>query len=139
MNPNAERLIRDSWMQLVPIRAAAAELFYSRLFAIDPTAEEFFAGKPMHEQHDKFLKTVDWLVQTLDYPPRVIEELQALSRRHVGYGVLVAHYETVGAALLWALEQGLGVKWDADVKRAWTELYIFISGVMVREATPSSA
>ena len=32
--------------------------------------------------------------------------MQALGRRHVQYGV--QHYQTVGAALLWALEQELG-------------------------------
>lgn len=137
MNPNAERLIRESWMQLVPIRAQAAELFYGRLFEIDSSAEALFDGKPMHVQHEKFLQTIDTLVQMLDYPPQIIEELQALSQRHVGYGVIIAHYETVGAALLWALEQGLGDRWNADVKRAWTELYSFIAGVMIREATPN--
>jgi hemoglobin-like flavoprotein len=134
MNPHAERLIRESWTTLVPIRLQAADLFYTRLFEIDPPIRALFEGKPMHAQHEKFLQTIDTLVQMLDYPPQIIEDLQALSRRHVAYGVLVAHYEPVGAALLWALEQGLGDKWNADVKRAWTELYLFISGVMTREA-----
>jgi hemoglobin-like flavoprotein len=135
MHPSAERIIRESWATLVPTRALAAQLFYTRLFEIDPSAKLLFDGKPMHVQHEKFLQTIDTLVQMLDYPPQIIEELQALSRRHVGYGVMVAHYETVGAALLWALEQGLGDQWNADVKRAWTELYLFISGVMTRTAS----
>jgi hemoglobin-like flavoprotein len=135
MHPNAERLIRESWATLVPIRALAAQLFYTRLFEIDPSAKLLFDGKPMYVQHEKFLQTIDTLVQMLDYPPQIIEELQALSKRHVGYGVLVAHYEPVGAALLWALEQGLGDQWNDEVKRAWTELYLFISGVMTRAAS----
>lgn len=137
MNPHAERIIRESWTTLVPIRAQAAALFYTRLFEIDPTAKALFDGKPMHVQHEKFLQTIDMLVQMLDYPPQIIEELQALSRRHVGYGVLVPHYETVGAALLWALEQGLGDQWNAEMKRAWAELYLFIAGVMTRAAAPA--
>jgi hemoglobin-like flavoprotein len=137
MNPQAERIIRESWATLVPIRAQAAELFYGRLFEIDPSAKSLFDGKPMYVQHEKFLQTIDTLVQMLDYPSQIIEDLQALSKRHVGYGVLIPHYEPVGAALLWALEQGLGDQWNAEVQRAWTELYLFIAGVMTRAATPA--
>lgn len=138
MNPQAERLIRESWTSLVPIRAQAATLFYGRLFDIDPSARELFAGRPMHVQHEKFLSTIDTLVQMLDYPPQIIEDLQALARRHVGYGVLLAHYEPVGASLLWALEQGLGDRWTPDVARAWSELYMFIAGVMKRAAVSTN-
>jgi hemoglobin-like flavoprotein len=137
MNPDAERIIRETWLSLVPIRAKAAELFYARLFEIDPSSQALFDGKPMYVQYEKFLQTVDTLVQMLDYPPQIIEDLQALSRRHVDYGVVLPQYETVGEALLWALEQGLGDAWNPEVKRAWTELYIFIAGVMKRAAVPS--
>jgi hemoglobin-like flavoprotein len=134
MHPDAELLIRTSWAALAPSRMRAAELFYTRLFEIDPSASALFTGKAMHEQYEKFLRTVDTLVQMLDYPPGIIEELQALSRRHAGYGVVAAQYATVGSALLWALEQELGASWNADVERAWTELYQFIAGVMRRTA-----
>jgi hemoglobin-like flavoprotein len=30
-----------------------------------------------------------------------------------------AHYDSVGAALLWTLEQGLGDAWMAEAKAAW--------------------
>lgn len=138
MNPQAERIIRETWTSLVPIRLQAAQLFYDRLFEIDAECKALFDGKPMHVQHDKFLQTVDWLVQMLDYPPQIIEELQALSKRHVGYGVLLAHYEPVGQALLWALEQGLGEQWTPEAQRAWTDLYVFIAGVMKRAAAPAA-
>ena len=138
MNPQAERLIRESWTELVPLRAQAAQLFYDRLFAIDASSRALFDGKPMHVQHEKFLKTVDTLVQMLDYPPQIIEELQALSKRHVGYGVLLEHYEPVGEALLWALGQALGERWTPEVERAWSLLYLFISGVMKRAAIPAT-
>jgi hemoglobin-like flavoprotein len=135
MNRDAERLIRDSWMRLVPIRLTAAQIFYDRLFEIDPSAKALFDGKPMHVQYEKFAQTIDTLVQMLDFPSTIIHDLQALSRRHVGYGVTLEQYATVGAALLWALEQGLGSEWTPEVKRAWGELYLFIEGVMKREAT----
>ncbi len=134
MNKDAERLIRESWMQLQPIRLTAAELFYRRLFDIDESAKALFADRPMHGQYEKFLQTVDLLVSTLDTPANIIADLQALSRRHTGYGVVLPQYESVGVALLWALEQGLGDRWTPDVKRAWAELYLFIAGIMTRDA-----
>lgn len=45
-----------------------------------------------------------------------------LGKRHPGYGVTDTHYDSVGAALLWTLEQGLG--------EAWTAAYALLAGVM---------
>ena len=39
------------------------------------------------------------------------------------YGVRDSHYDTVGRALLWTLEQGLGDAFTPDVKAAWTVVY----------------
>ena len=38
----------------------------------------------------------------------MVEKLKELARRHVNYGVENRHYATVGAALLWTLQVGLG-------------------------------
>ena len=37
MTPDQKHLVRESWKQVVPTAEAAAELFYRRLFEIDPT------------------------------------------------------------------------------------------------------
>jgi hemoglobin-like flavoprotein len=132
MNQDTERLIRESWLQLFPRRLPTAQRFYERLFEIDPTAKALFDGKPMHVQHEKFVHTIDTLVQMLDFPADIIGELQALAHRHVDYGVTLEQYATVGTALLWALERGMGNGWTPDVQRAWLELYLLIEGVMKR-------
>jgi hypothetical protein len=41
---------------------------------------------------------------------------------------------SVGAALLWALEQGLGQVWTPEVASAWTEVYGLLSGIMRKAA-----
>ena len=132
MNKDTERLIRDSWLRLFPLRLATAQRFYERLFEIDPTAKALFDGRPMHVQHEKFVQTLDTLVQMLDFPADIIRELQSLAHRHVDYGVTLEQYATVGTALLWALERGMGSGWTPDVQRAWIELYLLIEGVMKR-------
>ena len=69
-----------------------------------------------------------------DPQPIRVEELVPtiadLGRRHTAYGVTDAHYDSVGAALLWTLEQGLGNAWTADVKAAWAAAYTLLAGVM---------
>lgn len=42
---------------------------------------------------------------------------QALGKRHVPYGVLPAHYDVVGQALLATLEGGLGAEWNDQARR----------------------
>ncbi len=59
-------------------------------------------------------------------------------RRHVGYGVETRHYDAVGAALLWTLEQGLGDDFDDDTKQAWTTAYGMLATTMI-EAGPRKA
>ncbi|WP_373061862.1 globin domain-containing protein [Gemmatimonas sp.] len=135
MTKDSERSIRDSWMRLFPLRLIAAQRFYERLFETDASAKLLFDGTQMHVQRVKFVQTIDLLVQMLDFPSNIVDELQSLARLHGGYGVTIAQYETVGAALLWALEQTLDDDWTPEVHRAWSELYGFISGVMIREVS----
>ena len=56
------------------------------------------------------------------------------SVRHAGYGVDDAHYATVGAALLWTLEKGLGPVFDTEVRAAWTTLYATLASTMLDAA-----
>ncbi len=41
---------------------------------------------------------------------------------------------TVGDALLWTLEKGLGADFTPDVKEAWTLTYVTVAGVMKKAA-----
>ena len=69
-------------------------------------------------------------VNSLSRLDAVVPAVQALGRRHVGYGVKDTHYDTVGAALLWTLEQGLGEAYTSEVAGAWTETYSILASVM---------
>src|SRR6478752_6574407 len=50
MTPAHKRLVQDSWEQVAPIAETAAELFYSRLFELDPTLRQLFAATDMKAQ-----------------------------------------------------------------------------------------
>ena len=50
------------------------------------------------------------------------------------YGVRRSHYATVGTALLWTLEKGLGDAFTPDVRAAWTAVYTLLAETMQRAA-----
>src|SRR5689334_11825260 len=107
MSPQEKALVKETWQRLTPMADAAARLFYDRLFEIDETARSLFAAVDMEEQRQKLIHTLAVVVQSLDHLEDLVPTLAGLGRRHMRYGVTDSHYESVGAALLWTLEQGL--------------------------------
>ena len=75
---------------------------------------------------------LNFAVNGLDRLDVLTSKVEDLGRRHAGYGVTDAHYDSVGAALLWTLEQGLGRAWTPAVASAWTEVYGMLSDIMRR-------
>jgi nitric oxide dioxygenase len=43
-------------------------------------------------------------------------------------------YASIGAALLWLLEQVLGEEFTPELKDAWSEAYLLVASVMRRAA-----
>lgn len=129
-------LIRDSWQRVLPIKEKAAELFYARLFELDPTVKSLFKGK-LEPQGEKLMMTLNIVVNAIDNLSDVEAMLQAMGKRHIIYGVEARHYETVGAALLWVFEQGLGDNFTEEVKEAWATAYGLLATTM-KEAAYSS-
>jgi len=69
--------------------------------------------------------------------PRLAELLthtRALGARHVGYGVRVADYRTVGDALLAALAAVLGDSFDTPTREAWILAYNLVAETMLEGA-----
>ncbi|QDV62901.1 globin family protein [Crateriforma conspicua] len=138
MTPNQIELVQSSWEQVKPISEQAAELFYGKLFDLDPSLKPLFKGD-MKEQGKKLMATLSLAVASLTKLESLLPALKDLGRRHVQYGVPDESYQTVGQALLWTLEQGLGEAFTADVKEAWTETYVTLSTVMLDAAHEQAA
>lgn len=129
MTPHQIVLIQDSWQKVVPIKEKAAELFYGKLFELDPSLKPLFKGD-MEAQGRKLMLMLDAVVTKLQGLADLVPAIQALGRRHTGYGVKESHYATVGTALLWTLGVGLGDAFTTEVKEAWTQAYVTLSGAM---------
>ena len=138
MPPEDKALVKTTWAMVVPIADVAATLFYERLFALDSSLLPMFDRTDMKEQRRKLLAALGTVVNGLDNLEPLIPVLENLGRNHSRYGVKDAHYETVGAALLRTLEQGLGEAWTPAAKAAWTQSYGTVANVM-RSAAESPA
>src|SRR6185503_18545359 len=100
-------LVKGSFAVIAPIADDAAALFYRRLFEIDPRLRPMFKSD-MAEQRRKLMQMLTAAVKGLNHLNRLVPIVEDLGRRHAAYGVADAHYDTVGEALLWTLERGLG-------------------------------
>jgi hemoglobin-like flavoprotein len=129
VTPHQVDLVQASWARVRPIEEAAAQMFYNRLFALDPSLKPLFRGD-MKEQGRKLMSMITFAVGGLTRLEALVPQVQALGRRHAGYGVRDEHYATVATALLWTLEQGLGGGFTAEVREAWTEAYGLLAGTM---------
>ena len=116
MTPDQIRLVQASFQEVLPIRERAAALFYGRLFEIDPSTRSLFAGTDLRNQGAKLMAAIGMVVHALDAPQSMLGKVEALARRHVGYGVEERHYASVGAALLWTLEAGLGEAFTPELR-----------------------
>ena len=122
-------LVQRSFETIAPIADDAAALFYRRLFELDPSLQAMFRGD-MAEQRRKLMQMLAAAVKGLDRLEQLVPAVQDLGRRHAGYGVEDRHYETVGAALIWTLERGLGEAFTPETKDAWVTVYTLLATMM---------
>ena len=134
MTPHQITLIRGSFEPLKPLAATVAEAFYAQLFARDPALRALFRGGDMHEQGARLMQMLAAAIDLLDRPASLTPVLLKLGQRHAGYGVVEAHYASVGAALLDTLSAGLGDAFTAEVRDAWTAMYGHVAKTMQQGA-----
>ena len=129
MNSEQVKLVQSSFELVRPIADTAAHIFYERLFTLDPSLRPMFKGD-MATQGRMLMSVLGTAVKGLTDLDALVPVLRSLGARHVGYGVRDEHYITVGTALLWTLDQGLGEAFTTDVREAWTEAYGLLADVM---------
>jgi hemoglobin-like flavoprotein len=129
MNETQKKLVQQTWASVVPIADQAAAIFYGKLFEADPSLRPLFKGD-IEEQGKKLMKMIGMAVGGLDRLNELVPVVQALGKRHVGYGVKDSHYDTVAGALLGTLSAGLGPAFTPEVKEAWTTVYTVLATTM---------
>lgn len=133
MTPETKQQVRESWAAMAGKEDAFAWAFYSDLFDRLPVALGYFAHTTMREQRERFHRMLAVLVSAVDEPESLREELAALAKRHVGYGISAHDYAPAGESLIRAFQAILGPEFTPEMRTAWEDLYRFVSGVMRQE------
>jgi nitric oxide dioxygenase len=129
LTANDIMLVRASFARVVPIKNAAADLFYDRLFEVAPQLRRMFPAD-LRQQKQKLMAMLATAVGGLTDLEALVPKVKALGARHVGYGARAADYNVVGEALLWTLERGLGEAFTPEVRAAWTNVYGVLAATM---------
>ena len=160
MTPQEVDLVQRTWRLVMPVGDIAAELFYGKLFSLDPSLRLLFKSG-LKDQGRNLIAMMSVAVHNLGKPdkilralgaangirqnhrrnPRALREPIARSRivvcgAHHSLGRIAReprHYETVSVALLWMLEKCLGEAFTPEVKGAWAAAYELLAAEM-REA-----
>ena len=124
-------LVKKTWgifREIDPV--LIGDVFYSKLFFDMPHLKHLF-HTVKEEQAKKLVEMLTTIVGRLDNLNELSEEIKQLAIRHVQYGVKEHHYKSVGTALLWTLQQGLGRDWNNDVSEAWAVCVHILSATMI--------
>lgn len=133
MTPRQIEVVKQSFARIMPFKDQAAELFYCRLFELDPSLRLMFKSD-MTQQKQKLMVAIAMVVTNLERMDGLLPSVRELGRRHKTYGVRNRHYDVVGSALLWTLEIGLGTGWTKELADAWQNAYGRVAAAMIEGA-----
>jgi len=127
------RIVRESFAVVEPQQDEVAKFFYGMLFSLSPGAREMFPAN-MQVQRSRLLRALVHFVQLVDRPDDLYPFLRQLGRDHRKFGVISAHYEAVGTALIHAVKKFSGRSWTDEIERAWAEAYTIMARAMLDAA-----
>lgn len=130
---NTQKTVIQSTFAQVPDADLLAARFYDRLFTIDASTKPLFKGD-MAEQRKKLIQTLAVVVNGIENLDALVPAIQQLGKRHVQYGITTEHWSSVGAALLWALEDAFGAAFTEEVHDAWAAAYGVIAQTAIAAA-----
>jgi hemoglobin-like flavoprotein len=124
-----KRLIGESFLRFEPALDLVGQLFYLKLFRLDPSLRKRFAGS-VEAQGRKFAAGMKLAMISLGHEDGLAPTLKLLGVRYRQLGIRARHYQTMAKALTWTLEQSLEKSFDRQTKEAWATLLGHVSRVM---------
>jgi hemoglobin-like flavoprotein len=138
MTPDDIALVQESWRKIEPVREIAAELFYGRLFELDPLMRDV-CGDDRKERHRRFSQVVGATVRGLARVDMLLPAVREFGLRHPLPGEIDQHHANVADALLWMLEKALRSDFTPEVKAAWIKGYGMLSQTIRTPGSESHA
>jgi hemoglobin-like flavoprotein len=112
------RLVRESFLKVESALELVGQLFYLRLFRIDPSLRARFDG-PAEVQARKFAAAMKLAMISLKHENGLGSMLRLLGASHRQLGIRNRHYRSMTRALMWTLEQSLEKSFTRETKDAW--------------------
>ena len=128
-------IVQSTWRAVLSVGDTFAELFYGRLFAVDPGLRRLFRDDLL-EQGRNLTAMLSVAAANLAKPERIRVALRQLGQRHAAYGVEPKDFRTVEDALVFALEHALIDVFTPEVKAAWQAAYALLSSTMLEAFSP---
>lgn len=136
-------LVQITWARMAQLgHETVGKVIFMHIFRIAPEAQALFPFRD-YGSVDLFTKelaikhytnvasTIGTAVSLLRELDTLVPVLQSLGLRHVSYGVLPAHYDVVGQAVVAMLTDGLGKIFTKCVANAWTKVYMIVKQTMI--------
>jgi len=136
MTPDDIRIVQESWRKVESVEDIAADLFFTRLFELDPPLR-LICEEDLQQRRHRFRLVVGATVRGLARVDMLLPAVREFGARHPLPGEVEHHHGNVARALLWMLEKALRRDFTADVKAAWIKAYGMLS-LTIREATTVS-
>jgi nitric oxide dioxygenase len=130
-----ERILR-SYQVLGPRSGLMTELFYDRLFEVQPDVRPLFSID-MQLQRQHLAASLALIVRNLRMLDTIEPSLRTLGTQHARAGVCAQHYPIVRDAMLYAMSQTLGDAWNDTLSDDWSRLLDVVARQMLAGETKS--
>ena len=97
MTPKQIKLVEGSWDFVITNTEEAGEIFYGKLFELDPSLRALFK-EDIKTQSQKLVSLLTFAVSKLNNLEEILPDVKALGKRHIKYNVKPEHYATVAGA-----------------------------------------
>ena len=122
LSENQNLVVRECFRIITSAGDGGAVLFCERLRELDPSMERLFRDA-MFEQAVALIERLTAAVERFDDLEPLGPVVCDLVRRRMLYEVANRHYDSLGTALLRALEHGLSDGFTSETKEAWATIY----------------
>ncbi len=124
-----KRLIRESFLKIEPAIDLVGQLFYLKLFRLDPSFRARFDQDPK-TQSRKFMAGLKLTIISLNHEDSLAPIVKLLGLRQRQLGMKVRDYRTMAKAWTWTLEQSLEKRFTRQTKDAWTALLTQVTRIL---------
>jgi hemoglobin-like flavoprotein len=129
LTPLQKRLIRESFRKLEPAIDLVGQLFYLKLFRLDPAFRARFGGD-RKTQSRKFMAAVKLTIISLNHEDCLAPIIKLLGLRQRRLGMKVRDYRSMAKAWTWTLEQSLQTNFTRQTKDAWATLLTQVTRIL---------